>query len=82
VMIHQLTDAEQVTVLNFGAEPISGTVRSDYLVPGSALVDMFTDLDAGEVDDLGSFQVSLGPHEGLSLLVMCPGDHPLHASAS
>jgi trehalose synthase len=82
VMIHQLTDAEQVTVLNFGAEPISGTVRSDYLVPGSALVDMFTDLDAGEVDDLGSFQVSLGPHEGRSLLVMCPGDHPLHASAS
>jgi trehalose synthase len=82
VMIHQLTDAEQVTVLNFGAEPISGTVRSDHLVPGSALVDMFTDLDAGEVDDLGSFQISLGPHEGRSLLVMCPGDHPLHGSAS
>ena len=82
VMIHQLTDAEQVTVLNFGAEPISGTVRSDHLVPSSALVDMFTDLEAGEVDDLGSFQISLGPHEGRSLLVMCPGDHPLHASAS
>ena len=82
VMIHQLTDAEQVTVLNFGAEPISGTVRSDHLVPASALVDMFTNLEAGEVDDLGSFQISLGPHEGRSLLVMCPGDHPLHASAS
>jgi trehalose synthase len=82
VMIHQLIDAEQVTVLNFGAEPISGTVRSDYLVPDSALVDMFTDLEAGEVDDLGSFQISLGPHEGRSLLVMCPGDHPLHGSAS
>ena len=82
VLIHQLTDAEQVTVLNFGSEPISGTVRSDHLVPSSALIDMFTDLEAGEVDDLGSFQISLGPHEGRSFLVMCPGDHPLHASAS
>jgi hypothetical protein len=80
VMVHQLDDAEQVTVLNFAAEPISGTVRSDYLVSGSGLVDMFTDADAGQVDDLNSFQISLQPHEGKSLLVMCPGDHPAHVN--
>ena len=43
VMVHQLTDAEQVTVLNFSAHAISGSVHSEQLVPGSPLVDMFTD---------------------------------------
>src|SRR3712207_9384791 len=33
VMVHQLEDAEQVTVLNFSAEPISGSVISQQLVP-------------------------------------------------
>jgi len=75
VMVDQLTDAEQVTVLNFSAHPISGSVRSEHLVPGSALVDMFTDQEVGEVDDLHTFSISLEPHEGKSLLVLCPGDH-------
>jgi trehalose synthase len=75
VMVHQLSDAEQVTVLNFSAQPVSGSVQSDYLVPGSVLVDMFTDREIGEVDDLHTFPISLGPHEGKSLLVLCPGDH-------
>jgi trehalose synthase len=75
VMVHQLTDAEQVTVLNFSAHAISGSVRSEHLVPGSALVDMFTDQEVGEVDDLHTFSISLEPHEGKSLLVLCPGDH-------
>ena len=44
-------------------------------MPGSVLVDMFTDEEVGEVDDLHSFAVTLGPHEGRSLLVLCPGDH-------
>jgi len=77
VMVHELSDAEQVTVLNFSAEPIWGSVISEHLVPGSLLVDMFTDEEIGQVDDLHSFAVSLGPHEGLSLLVLCPGDHPI-----
>jgi trehalose synthase len=81
VMVHQLTDAEQVTVLNFSADAISGSVRSDHLAPGSALVDMFTDQEVGEVDDLNTFSVSLGPHEGKSLLVLCPGDHLAEAHA-
>ena len=75
VMVHQLTDAEQVTVLNFSAHAISGSVHSEHLVPGSALVDMFTDQEVGEVDDLHTFSISLEPHEGRSLLVLCPGDH-------
>ena len=76
VMVHQLSDAEQVTVLNFSAEPISGSVISERLVPGSVVVDMFTDEEMGEVDDLHSFAVHLGPHEGRSLLVLCPGRPP------
>jgi trehalose synthase len=77
VMVHQLSDAEQVTVLNFSNQEISGSVLSEHLVPGSGLVDMFTDELVGEVDDLHSFFVTLGPHEGRSLLVLCPGDQPV-----
>ena len=75
VMVQQLSDAEQVTVLNFSAHPISGSVHSEYLVPGSVLVDMFTDQEIGEVDDLHTFAINLEAHEGKSLLVLCPGDH-------
>lgn len=78
VMVHQLTDAEQVTVLNFSGQALTGTVRSEALVPGSTLMDMFTDDVLGEVDDLHSFPIALEPYQGRSLLVMCPGDHPLH----
>jgi trehalose synthase len=77
VMVHELTDAEQVTVLNFSAQPIAGSVNSERLVPGSVLVDMFTDEEVGQVDDLHNFAISLGPHEGRSLLVLCPGDRPV-----
>ncbi len=77
VMVHQLSDAEQVTVLNFSNAPISGSVISEHLIPGSVLVDMFTDEELGEVDDLHTFPIALGPHEGRSLLVLCPGDHPV-----
>jgi trehalose synthase len=77
VMVHELTDAEQVTVLNFSAQPIAGSVSSESLVPGSVLVDMFTDEEVGQVDDLHNFAISLGPHEGRSLLVLCPGDRPV-----
>ena len=77
VMVHELSDAEQVTVLNFSAHPIWGSVLSERLVPGSVLVDMFTDEEVGQVDDLHSFAISLGPHEGRSLLVLCPGDRPV-----
>jgi trehalose synthase len=70
VMVHELGDAQQVTVLNFAAEPVSGSVVSEHLVPGSMVVDMFTDQLVGRVDDLHTFPISLGPHEGRSLLVL------------
>jgi trehalose synthase len=74
VMAHQLPDPTrlQVTVLNFAAEPISGTVRSQYLLPGAAVSDMFSDRRVAEVDDLNSFSVALEAHEGLSLLITAP----------
>ncbi|HEX3206659.1 MAG TPA: maltose alpha-D-glucosyltransferase, partial [Propionibacteriaceae bacterium] len=76
VMVHQLSDAEQVTVLNFSARPISGSVHSEHLMPGSVVVDMFTDREIGEVDDLHNFPlITVEPYEGKSLLVLCPGDH-------
>ena len=71
VMVHQLADPEQLglTVLNFANEPIAGTVRSEHLVPGSAVTDMFHDTEVATVDDLSSFHVELRPHGGLALLV-------------
>ncbi len=77
VMVHQLSDAEQVTVLNFSGQSISATVHSDFLVSGSIVMDMMTDEEVGEVDDLHNFYLTLDPHEGRSLLVLCPGDHPV-----
>ena len=50
---------------------------SEALVPGSVIVDMMSDEEIGEVDDLHTFAITLGPHEGRSLLVLCPGDQPV-----
>ena len=71
VMVHQLADPEQLqlTVLNFANEQIAGTVRSEHLVPGSTVTDMFHDNEVATVDDLSSFHVELRPHGGLALLV-------------
>jgi hypothetical protein len=71
VMVHQLAEPDQLelTVLNFANEHISGTVRSEHLLPGSDVVDMFDDRHVGKVDDLSSFHVELAPHEGRALLV-------------
>ncbi len=76
VMVHRLLEDGQiqVTVLNFGRQPISGSVRSKHLARGGTVVDMFTDQTLGEVDDLHSFAVSLEPHEGLSLLIIPPAE--------
>jgi len=71
VMVHRLFNPleHQVTVLNFGTEPIVGTINSTHLDPGSVVVDMFTDEVAGEVDDLHSFSIALDGHQGRSLFV-------------
>ncbi len=71
VMVHQLDDPDhvQLTVLNFAAGPIAGTVRSEHLRPGGAVSDMLTGEDLGVVDDLHSFALELDAHQGMSLLV-------------
>lgn len=73
VMVHELPSGNhQVTVLNFSQEEISGTVRSEELVPGSHVADMFDGAELGDVDDLNSFTVTLAPHDGVSLLITPP----------
>jgi len=78
VLVHELdpkdgTANQHVTVLNFAAEPVNGTIRSEHLVPGSRVLDMFTDKEVGVVDDLCAFTVELEPHQGHSLLLELPG---------
>jgi hypothetical protein len=55
-------------VLNFSSQPIAGSVKSQHLAPGAAVIDMFTDHVIAEVDHEHSFAVWLEPHQGLSLL--------------
>jgi trehalose synthase len=74
VMVHRLSHPgkHQVTVLNFSADPIVGTISSAHLAPGSVVLDMFTNLFVGEVDDLHSFHITLEGHQGRSLFVSEP----------
>ncbi|MEO8518989.1 MAG: maltose alpha-D-glucosyltransferase, partial [Dermatophilaceae bacterium] len=76
VMVHELSHPgkHQVTVLNFSPDEIVGTVNSTHLVPGSTVVDMFTDEVLGEVDDLHSFSISMEGHQGMSLFVSQPAE--------
>lgn len=76
VLVHRLDNGEpdadaptQVTVLNFSAEPTEGTVRSEQLPPGSAVVDAASGEPVGRVDDLQSFSVSLPPYGAMFLLL-------------
>jgi trehalose synthase len=78
VLVHRLDDGDpaadaplQVTVLNFSAEPIEGTVRSEHLVPQSEVIDATSGETVGRVDDLQSFSVSL-PAYGSMFLVLQP----------
>ena len=71
VMVHRLDTRQlQVTVLNFSSQPIAGSVTSDHLTPGGAVIDMFTDQVIAEVDHEHTLAVSLEPHQGKSLLIV------------
>src|SRR6478609_276816 len=72
VMVHRLEKGDQITVLNFSASPVAGTVMSRHLRPGSRLVDMITGVAVGQIDDLNSCYVQLGLHEGRAFLVEPP----------
>jgi hypothetical protein len=69
VMVHVLGgERVQATVLNFSDQPVAGAVTSRHLAPGATVIDMFTDQVIAEVDHEHGFTVSLGPHQGMSLL--------------
>jgi trehalose synthase len=74
VLLHQLPSRQQhVLALNFSEDDISGTVRSEWLEPHSAVSDMFGGWEGqATVDDLNSFHLTLGPFQGFSLLVQPP----------
>lgn len=70
IMIHQLAnDSVQVTALNFGPDPVAGSVRSDVLPASAVVTDMNSGEQIGDVDDLGAFGLALGAYQGMSLLV-------------
>jgi trehalose synthase len=69
VMVHRLhTRQLQVTVLNFSSRPIAGSVKSQHLPPGAAVIDMVSDRVVAEVDHDHTFAVWLEPHQGRSLV--------------
>ena len=77
VMVHRLEDANlQVTVLNFGAEPVVGTIRSEHLPPSAKVLDLFRAQQIAVVDDLCSFSLELDPYQGVPLLLPLPAQEP------
>ena len=77
VMVHRLENANlQVTVLNFGAEPVVGTIRSEHLLPSAKVLDLFRAQQIAVVDDLCSFSLELDPYQGVPLLLPLPAQEP------
>jgi len=74
VMVHEVDAGStwQITVLNFGADPVLASVRSDVLPPGGLVVDMEDDLENGVVNDLNTFDAGVGPYSGRFLVVRAP----------
>jgi trehalose synthase len=77
VMVHRLEDANlQVTVLNFGPEPVVGTIRSEHLPPTAKVIDLFRAQQIAVVDDLCSFSLELDGYQGVPLLLPLPSEEP------
>jgi trehalose synthase len=82
VMVHRLqTGFIQVTALNFSQHPIRDQVVSEHLLPGAAVVDMFTGRKLGIVDGGRSFPVGLDPYQGMALLIVDDTQTDLAATA-
>lgn len=66
VMVHKFTDTTdlQVSVLNFGSETIIGDVISHYFQPGSVVINIANDKQAGVISSLYGFTVDLAPYDG------------------
>ena len=43
--------------------------QSKYLTPGAAVHEMFDDTDIGVVDELNSFPMTLGPYQGVPVIL-------------
>jgi trehalose synthase len=83
VMVHRLAGRDlQITAMNFGSEPITGSVRSEHLPAGSRVIDMFTGDDVAQVDDLHSFSIAIDGHDGRGLLVTPPAEAEAGARAA
>jgi hypothetical protein len=83
VMVHLLDTSQiQITVLNFSGQPMAGSVKSEHLAPGTAVIDMFTNQMIDEIDHEHSFAVSLQPHQGKSLLTVPTPPHARQFAAS
>ena len=68
-MVHKLSEASlQVTILNFGSEPLSSVIRSEYFIDGAKVNDMFSGDSLSRVSGT-SLKVDLEPYQGRSLLV-------------
>lgn len=73
VLVNRLAiGALQVTVLNFSEEEVSGPVISGYLPAGGKVVDLATGESVAEIDDLGTFYITLSKFGGQALLVEEP----------
>jgi trehalose synthase len=74
VMVHQLPHGTfQVTALNFGNEPVAGSVRSEVLPPGAAVTDISNGEQIADIDNLGAFGIALGGYQGMALKVSPAG---------
>ncbi|GAA1977077.1 maltose alpha-D-glucosyltransferase [Microbacterium pumilum] len=89
VLVHRLDEGSgddaatiQLTVLNFSAESVDGTVHSAALPPQRDVVDAATGETIAHVDDLQSFIVHLEPYGGLFLLLREPEPEAETAKAS
>ncbi|MCC6455815.1 MAG: maltose alpha-D-glucosyltransferase [Caldilineaceae bacterium] len=74
VMVHELPDAllTQVTLLNFGPDPIDEVVHLENMRAGT-VVDMLTDEVLGALTATGDLPVQLPPYTGKSYLIQPHG---------
>ncbi|MBP7820635.1 maltose alpha-D-glucosyltransferase [Candidatus Saccharibacteria bacterium] len=70
VMVHRLSSGDyQATVLNFADKELSCEVSSSHLPIGCKVTDMFSQDLLGFVDENHTFNLSLLPYQGTSLLI-------------
>ncbi|WP_437881531.1 maltose alpha-D-glucosyltransferase [Pseudomonas sp. LRF_L74] len=71
VMVHELPAGRgmQLTVLNFGAEPLRETIQLQGVMAG-AVVDIINERLLGDMGPGGEFDIELGAYEGLALRVV------------